>query len=78
MGFFLKEKSDLANIMIVSIKNLKNKYNATTMYEKTLPPKKPVNRKGWELTSGIQPQVCHNRMAALKENSTGYMHAQQK
>ena len=68
-SFFLKEKSNLADAMVVLIKNLKNKYNLQVqflhcdMQVKIKPLNEPANRKGWGLTASIQPQVCHNRMA---------------
>ena len=30
-------------------------------------PKMPANRKGWELTLNIQPQICHNKMDTSKK-----------
>ena len=38
------------------------------MQEKIKPSNEPPHRKSWGLTSNIQPQVCHNRMAMLNRN----------
>ena len=80
--FFLKEKSDLVDIMIGLIKNLKKKCNLQVYYlccnnaGENIAFEKPTNRKGWGVALNIQPMVSHNRMAMLKENllpfSTGY------
>ena len=82
-SFFLKEKSDLVDIMSDFINNLKNKYNLHVQYlccdnaGENVAFKKVGKQKVLGLTSSIQPQVHHNKMAMLKENllpfSTGYI-----
>ena len=71
LNFFIKEKSGLAESLI---KSLKTKYNLQVQYlhcnnaQKNVAFEKPVNRKGWECTLNILPQVCHNKMAMSNAN----------
>ena len=82
-SFFLKEKFNLADVMLGLIKNLKNKYNLQVQYlccnnaRENIALKTPASRKSWGWSSNIQPQVSHNIMAMLNKNllpfSTSYV-----
>ena len=73
-SFFLKEKLDLAVIMLGLIKNLKisiicryNTYTVTSQV-KMFSSKKPTNRKSWGWTLNILPHISHNKMAVSNKN----------
>ena len=73
-SFFLEEKSNLVDIIIGSIKNLKHERNLQVHYlhcdntQENITFQKACKQVGLGMTLNIQPQVCHNKMAALKES----------
>ena len=73
-SFVLKEKSNLVDIMIGLIKNLKNKYNLQLQYlncnnaGENISFEKACKQEGLGVILNIQPQLCHNKTATLKES----------
>ena len=60
-SFFLKEKFNLADVMLGLIKNLKNKYNLQVQYlrfNKNVALKKPANVKGLRWMLNILPRYA--------------------
>ena len=70
----MKEKSNLADIMIGLIKNLKNKYNLQVQYlhynnaGENVAFKEACKQKGLGVDFEYTAQVHHNRMASSTEN----------
>ena len=73
LSLFLKEKSDLVDVMIGLIKNLINKYTLHVQYlccdnaEENIAFKKACKQEGLVVDFEYKPLVCHNKMASSKE-----------
>ena len=79
LSFFLKEKSDLVDIMIGLIKDLKNKYYLQVQYLCCVDAGENIVFKNGCKQEGLGDDfkyACHNKMAMSKESllpfSTGY------